>query len=49
MKERSMFKKLTTIFFLAVAAFTLASCVREEIPHDLAAEPQAKVAALSPW
>ncbi len=40
-----MFKKLTTIFFLAVAAFTLASCVREEIPHDLAAEPQAKVAA----
>ena len=40
-----MFKKLTTIFFLAVAAFTLASCVREEIPHDLAAESQAKVAA----
>lgn len=40
-----MFKKLTTIFFLAVAAFTLASCVREEIPHDLAVEPQAKVAA----
>ncbi|MBQ4389803.1 MAG: DUF4906 domain-containing protein [Bacteroidales bacterium] len=30
---------------MAVAAFTLASCVREEIPHDLAAEPQAKVAA----
>ena len=40
-----MFKKLTTIFFLAVAAFTLASCVREEIPHDLAVEPQAKVTA----
>lgn len=40
-----MFKKLTTLFFLAVAAFTLASCVREEIPHDLAVEPQAKVAA----
>ena len=40
-----MFKKLTTIFFLAVAAFTLASCVREEIPHDLSAESQAKVAA----
>ncbi len=40
-----MFKKLTTLFFLAVAAFTLASCVREEIPHDLAAESQAKVAA----
>lgn len=40
-----MFKKLTTIFFLAVAAFALASCVREEIPHDLATEPQAKVAA----
>ena len=53
MKLSKIFSKFTSVvvlgvnvaLYVALAAFALASCVREEIPYDLATESQAKVAA----